>query len=243
MMIILNVRIKSNSNLDINFLLGSTASASLIDTLMPTLRNYDDNGLLKSTTDQNERLTSFDSFMQGLDQEYDQRKQFRNKPIQRKPSETKKPTTAPPPPPSPLTLDGPIEYRDKKVKKKPLPKIKKAKAKPKKRVVLSSSSSEGEGGETDPSKMVYDEDEAWFESYEEQKRRLTDEDNDYYEPKKKKKRSSAKDDGDDQQYYSRLREFYADRKPPSHVNNNENDDVEMGPGLWMPLSIWNRLFK
>jgi len=129
---------------------------------MPTLRNYDENGILKSTIDQNERLTSFDSFMQGLDEEYDQRKQLKNKPIQKKPLETKKMNPAPPPPPSPLTLDGPIQYRDKKVKKKPSP-IKKAKVQPKKKPVTisSSSSSDDEGGETDPSKMVYDEDEAW----------------------------------------------------------------------------------
>jgi len=127
---------------------------------MPTLRNYDENGLLKSTTDQNERLTSFDSFMQELDQEYDKRKQLKTKPIERKSSEIKKTTTAPPP--VPLTLDGPIEYRDKQIKKK-LPPIKKSKpkSKPKKQTVLSSSSSDDERGETDPSKMVYDEDEAW----------------------------------------------------------------------------------
>jgi hypothetical protein len=127
---------------------------------MPTLRNYDENGLLKSTTDQNERLTSFDSFMQGLDQDYDKRKQLKTKPIERKSSEIKKTTTAPPP--VPLTLDGPIEYRDKQIKKKPSP-IKKAKpkSKPKKQTVLSSSSSDDERGEIDPSKMVYDEDEAW----------------------------------------------------------------------------------
>jgi hypothetical protein len=127
---------------------------------MPTLRNYDENGLLKSTTDQNERLTSFDSFMQGLDQDYDKRKQLKTKPIERKSSEIKKTTTAPPP--VPLTLDGPIEYRDKQIKKKLLP-IKKAKPKPKpkKQIVLSSSSSDDERGETDPSQMVYDEDEAW----------------------------------------------------------------------------------
>jgi len=127
---------------------------------MPTLRNYDENGLLKSTTDQNERLTSFDSFMQGLDQDYDKRKQLKTKPIERKSSEIKKTTTAPPP--VPLTLDGPIEYRDKQIKKK-LPPIKKSKpkSKPKKQTVLSSSSSDDERGETDPSKMVYDEDEAW----------------------------------------------------------------------------------
>jgi hypothetical protein len=126
---------------------------------MPTLRHYDDNGLLEPATTQNERLTSFDSFMQGLDEDYDQRKQIKTKTIQRKSSEVKK-TTAPPPPPAPLTLDGPIEYRDKKEKKKkappPPPLIKKVI--PKKRPVLSSSS-EDEGG--DPSKMVYDEDEAW----------------------------------------------------------------------------------
>jgi hypothetical protein len=227
-----------------NISLGSTTSASLLDTLMPTLRNYDDNGILKSTTDQNERLTSFDSFMQGLDQEYDQRKQSKNKSNQRKPSEIKKTITVPPPPPSPLTLDGPIQYLDKKIKKKSTP-IKKAKPKPKKQPVIisSSSSDEDEGGETDPSKMIYDEDEAWFESDEEEKRRINDEDEDFYEPKKKKKRSSAKDDGDDQQYYSRLRDFYADQKAPSHSNNSENDDIEIGSGLWIPLSIWNRLFK
>ncbi len=89
------------------------------------------------------------------------RKHLKNKPIQRTLSEIKK-TTAPPPPPDSLTLDGPIEYRDKKITKKPPP-IKKAKpkAKPKTRPVLSSSSSDDEGGEIDPSKMVYDEDEAW----------------------------------------------------------------------------------
>lgn len=132
---------------------------------MPTLRNYDENGIIKSTTttNQNQRLTSFDSFMEGLDQEYDERKQLKNKSIQRKPSETRKTTTsAPPPPPSPLTLDGPIQYLDKKIKKKPTP-IKKAKPKPQKKPVIISSDDddEEEGGETDPSKMVYDEDEAW----------------------------------------------------------------------------------
>lgn len=135
---------------------------------MPTLQNYDENGVLKpstTTTTGGERLTSFDSFMQGLDQEYDQRKQSKPKPIQRKSSEIKRTTTAPPPrPPSPLTLDGPIQYLDKKVKKKSTPIKKKPKPKPKKKpVVLSSDDDDDdeEGGETDPSKMVYDEDEAW----------------------------------------------------------------------------------
>jgi len=83
-----------------------------------------------------------------------------------------------------------------------------------------------------------------FESDEEEKQRIIDEnDEDFYEPKKKKKCLSAKDDGDDQQYYSRLRDFYADQKAPSHSNNTENDDIEIGSGLWIPLSIWNRLFK
>ncbi|CAF1219120.1 unnamed protein product [Adineta steineri] len=226
----------------------TTASTSLLDTLMPTLRNYDENGLIKPTTDQNERLTSFDSFMQGLDQDYDKRKQLKNKPIERKSSESKKTTTAPPPPQVSLTLDGPIEYRDKKIKKKPAPppppvKKVKTKAKPQKRPVLSSSSSEDEEKETDPSKMVYDEDEAWFESDEEEKRRLIDENDDSYEPKKKRKRILAKDDGDDKQYFTRLRDFYADQKPPCHINNSENEDVEMSPGFWMPLTIWNRLFN
>jgi hypothetical protein len=213
---------------------------------MPTLRNYDENGILKSTTDQNESLTSFDSLMQELDDEYDKRQQLKSKPIQKKPPEVRKTTTAPPPPPAPLTLDGPIQYRDKNMKKKPAP-IKQAKPKPKKKpVIISSSSSsdgEGGGGETDPSKIVYDEDEAWFESDEEEKRRMKDEDDDFYEPKKKKKRILAKDDGDDQQYYSRLRDFYANQKAPSHENNAENDDIEIGLGLWIPTSIWNKLFK
>jgi hypothetical protein len=84
-----------------------------------------------------------------------------------------------------------------------------------------------------------------FESDEEEKQqqRINDEDDDFYEPKKKKKRLSAKDDGDDQQYYSRLRDFYADQNAPSHSNKTENDDVEIGSGLWIPLSIWDRLFK
>lgn len=133
---------------------------------MPTLRDYDANGILKATTESNERLTSFDSFMQELDQEYDKRKQPKAKPIQKKPSDTRK-TTIAPPPPAPLTLDGPIRYLDQKKKKKQKQPLKKTKPKsetqPKKKpVVISSSSSEDdEQGETDPSKMVYDEDEAW----------------------------------------------------------------------------------
>ena len=82
-----------------------------------------------------------------------------------------------------------------------------------------------------------------FESDEEEKRRMKDDDEDFYEPKRKKKRTSAKDDGDDQQYYSRLQDFYTDQKAPIHSKNSENDEVEIGAGLWMPLSIWNRLFK
>ncbi|CAF4843808.1 unnamed protein product [Rotaria sp. Silwood1] len=146
----------------------STTSTSLIDTLMPTQHNYDENGLLKSTIDQNERLTSFDSFMQSLDHEYDKRKQLKNKIIEKKPSEVQKTTTTDSSafPSTPLTLDGPIEYRDKKVKKKPSP-IKKTKTKAKKAtttkkpLVISSSSSDDDNEETDPSKMVYDEDNAW----------------------------------------------------------------------------------
>ncbi|CAF4505336.1 unnamed protein product, partial [Rotaria sp. Silwood2] len=82
-----------------------------------------------------------------------------------------------------------------------------------------------------------------FESDEDEKQRLADEDDDFYEPKKKKNRSSAKDDGDNQQYLARLRDFYSDQKPPSHTNNGENDDIEIGKGFWIPLSIWNRLFN
>ena len=72
---------------------------------------------------------------------------------------------------------------------------------------------------------------------------MNNEEEDFYEPRKKKKRTSAKDDGDDQQYYSRLRDFYADEKAPSHANNPENDEIEIGSGLWIPSSVWNRLFK
>ncbi|CAF1423979.1 unnamed protein product [Rotaria sordida] len=228
-----------------NHIKRSAASTSLIDTLMPTLRNYDENGLLKLTTDQNERLTSFDSFMQSLDHEYDKRKQLKNKTIEKKSTEIKKTTTTSVPPSTSLTLDGPIEYRDKKIKKKPST-IKKTQTKTstKKQPVLSSSSDD-ENEETDPNKMVYDEDNAWFESDEDEKQRLADEDEDedYYEPKKKKKRSLAKDDGDNQQYLSRLKDFYTDKKPSSHTNNSEHDDIEIGQGLWIPLSIWDRLFN
>lgn len=82
-----------------------------------------------------------------------------------------------------------------------------------------------------------------FESDEDEKQVLQDEDDDFYEPKKKKTRRIAKDDGDDRQYFTRLRDFYAGQKPPSHVEDCENDDIEIGDGLWIPLSIWNRLFK
>ncbi|CAF3418965.1 unnamed protein product [Rotaria socialis] len=214
----------------------STTSTNLLDTLMPTLRNYDENGLLKSTTDQDEPLTSFDSFMQSLDDEYDVRKQSKNKTVKKKPAETKKTTVEPS---TPLTLDGPIQYRDKKPKKKSSP-IKQKKTQTKKQTVISSSSSDEE---TEPSNMVYDEDNAWFESDEDEKQRLVDHDEDLYEPKKKKTRTLAKDDGDDRQYLTRLQDFYADKKPPSHTINGENDDVEIGKGFWIPSSIWNRLFN
>lgn len=83
-----------------------------------------------------------------------------------------------------------------------------------------------------------------FESDEEEKRRLTNvDDNDDYEPKRKKTRISAKDDGDDRQYYTRLKEFYANKKPPCHSNDTGEEEMEVGQGLWMPLTIWNRLFK
>ncbi|CAF5049834.1 unnamed protein product, partial [Rotaria magnacalcarata] len=214
----------------------STTSTNLLDTLMPTLRNYDENGLLKLTTDQDEPLTSFDSFMQSLDDEYDVRKRSKNRAVEKKPAETKKPAVEPS---TPLTLDGPIQYRDKKLKKKSSP-IKKIETQPKKQTVISSSSSDEE---TEPSNMVYDEDNAWFESDEDEKQRLVDHDEDLYEPKKKKTRILAKDDGDDRQYLTRLKDFYADKKPPSHTINGENDDVEIGKGFWIPSSIWSRLFN
>lgn len=137
-----------------SFSSGPTTSTSLIDSLMPTLRNYDENGVLRTTTDQNERLTSFDSFMQSLDEEYDKRKQAKSKPIEKKPAEIKKLAR----PPSPLTLDGPIEYRDQKLKKNAKTKTK---SKPKPKPVIISSSSEDENGDNDQRQMVYDEDEAW----------------------------------------------------------------------------------
>ena len=82
-----------------------------------------------------------------------------------------------------------------------------------------------------------------FESDEDEKQRAADDDEDLYEPKKKKTRTIAKDDGDDRQYLTRLKDFYVDKKPPSHTINGENDDVEIGKGFWIPSSIWNRLFK
>ena len=137
-----------------------SGSTNLIDALMPTLRNYDENGLLKSATEQNERLTSFDLFMQELDDEYDKRQRAKNKTIQNKLPEEKQITATAPKPSTPLTLDGPIEYRDKK--KKQSSSIKKTKSQQsKKRIILSSSSSENENEEIDSSQMIYDEDEAW----------------------------------------------------------------------------------
>ena len=206
---------------------------------MPSLQNYDENGLIKSNTSQNERVTTFDSFMQGLDDEYDKRKELKSKPPVRKSAESKKTTPPPRPalPAAPLTLEGPIVYRDHQEKKK---KKKQSPVKETKRPVVVPSSSDDE----DSSQMVYDEDEAWFESDEEEKRRVTnEEENDNYEPKRKKTRISAKDDGDDRQYFSRLKEFYANKKPPSHSKETEAEEMEIGQGLWMPLSIWNRLFK
>ena len=81
-----------------------------------------------------------------------------------------------------------------------------------------------------------------FESDEDEKRHRFD-DHDEYEPRRKKIRSTAKDDGDDRQYFSRLKDFYADQKPPSHSAHGENDDVEIGHGLWIPTTVWDRLFK
>ena len=72
---------------------------------------------------------------------------------------------------------------------------------------------------------------------------MNEEEDDFYEPKKKKKRTTAKDDGDDQQYYTRLRDFYADERAPSHANNPDNEEAEVGPGLWIPSTIWDKLFK
>ena len=102
--------------------------------------------------------------MESLDDEYDRRKELRNKPPQRKSAEAKK-TTAPPPVPPPvtLTLDGPIAYRDKereKTKKVVAPPAPRAKPKGSKRPVLSSSSSD-DNEENRSTQMVYDEDEAW----------------------------------------------------------------------------------
>ena len=139
--------------------------------MIPTLHNYDDNGiLLKATTNQNEeRLTSFDSFMQSLDDEYDKRRRVKSRSTQKKVDEVKKitattsTTTTCQNESTALTLDGPIEYRDNKLKKKLKP-LKKVKAKPKvskKKPILTSSSSDDDAEVIDSSQMVYDEDEAW----------------------------------------------------------------------------------
>jgi len=202
-------------------------NSNLIETLIPTMKNYDENG---------EKLTSFDSFMQGLDDEYDKRK---TKPttLTRKSSETKKETKTPE---VPLTLDGPIAYRDQQKKKAA------AAARP---PSPSSSSSSSEDNEEEEEEMVYDEDEAWFESDEEEKRRIVEEENDgddddQYEPKRKRRRIVAKDDGDDRQYFSRLKEFYSNRKAPTHdQHGNDDDEIEVGQGLWIPTNVWNRLFN
>lgn len=68
-------------------------------------------------------------------------------------------------------------------------------------------------------------------------------DDDQYEPKKKRRRITAHDDGDDRQYFSRLKDFYANRKAPTHEQHGDQDEVEVGQGLWMPTSVWDRLFK
>lgn len=113
-------------------------TTNLIDTLMPTLRNYDENG---------EKLTSFDSFMQELDEEYEKRKTKTT--LTRKSSESKKETKVKPK--VPLTLDGPINYRDQQNKKK----------KTKVPVVKPPSPSGSSDDEEEEEEIVYDEDEAW----------------------------------------------------------------------------------
>ena len=129
---------------------------------MPSLHNYDENGLIKPSTSQNERVTTFDSFMQGLDDEYEKRKEMKKQPPPaRKSAESKKVLPSRALPPAPLTLEGPIAYRDQQQTKKttkPVPK-KKSPVKENKRPVIVSSSSDDDD---EPSQMVYDEDEAWY---------------------------------------------------------------------------------
>ena len=123
---------------------------------MPSLHNYDENGLIDPSTSQNKRVTTFDSFMQGLDDEYDKRKEMKKQPAPaRKSAESKKVPALRAPPPAPLTLEGPIAYRDQQKKKS---KKKKSPVKENKRPVIVSSSSDDD----EPSQMVYDEDEAWY---------------------------------------------------------------------------------
>jgi hypothetical protein len=203
---------------------------------MPSQRHYDDAGRLTSTTTEQERVTSFDSFMEDLDKDYDKRKV---KSQSKKATEIK--TTSQKSVPAPLTLDGPIVYRDQQKK------TKKNKSKTSTAQVHTTASLADENNVEQPHEMIYDEDEAWFESDDDDndKRHSTNDyasDND--EPKRKKsKRSIAHDDGDDRQYYTRLKEFYAGRNVPSHEHTDGQDEVEIGRNLWIPSTVWTRLFK
>ena len=86
--------------------------------------------------------------MQGLDDEYDRRK---SKPtLTKKTSDTKKEKkSAAATPKAPLTLDGPIAYRDQTKKKTKAP------------AVVKPPSPSGSSDEEDEEEMIYDEDEAW----------------------------------------------------------------------------------
>ena len=113
---------------------------------MPTSRNYDENGRLTSS---DEPATSFDSFLQGLDEDYDKRKESRKATVKKTPSQVQLVNIPQAPAPGPLTLEGPIAYRDQNKKKT----TKKEQPPP-------PASAQNDSQDND-FEMVYDEDEAW----------------------------------------------------------------------------------
>lgn len=129
-------------------------SRDLIDTLMPTTKNYDENGQIRNS---GERISSFDTFLQSLDDDYDKRRKEVKKKSTQKPNSEKKTNQIEPA--QPLSLDGPIVYRDQRKKTS---KSKKAPVQPAIPVVQDKNKNDSEE-EKDQEKeeMVYDEDEAW----------------------------------------------------------------------------------
>ncbi|CAF0958851.1 unnamed protein product [Didymodactylos carnosus] len=220
-------------------------SSTLMDTLMPTIQNYDENGTATeaASSSNKERLTEFDTYMMGLDEEYDGRKKKNDKQQQLKNLSKTASTITTAPASAPLSLDGPVLYRDVVLKNKKQKEMKNSAPKKRSRKAASS---------TDEDEMEYNEDEDYFESDEEEENKkknrinndFSDDDDDVYTAKRKKQKvSRALDDGDNDQYYSRLRQHYVDKQPITHMDNVDNDDVEISRGFWMPLSLWNRLFN